>query len=114
MGWTINQSKIPYMRKKSRIRETKHLSTDAYSSTDAIGRWTKNTKKPIFFLTEKITKNEKTQKCLEIRQNLQYALRPAVSNPSGSVVSTMFVGQRIPQNQIFLKNRKNHPKRKNS
>ena len=46
MGWTINQSKIPYMRKKSRIRETKHLSTDAYSSTDAIGRWTKNTQKP--------------------------------------------------------------------
>ena len=27
--------------KKSRIRETKHLSTDADSSTDAIGRWTK-------------------------------------------------------------------------
>ena len=28
---------------KSRIRETKHLSTDADSSTDAIGGWTKNT-----------------------------------------------------------------------
>ena len=27
--------------KKSRIRETKHLSTDADSSTDAIGGWTK-------------------------------------------------------------------------
>ena len=26
---------------KSRIRETKHLSTDADSSTDAIGGWTK-------------------------------------------------------------------------
>ena len=26
--------------KKSRIRETKHLSTDADSSTDAIGGWT--------------------------------------------------------------------------
>ena len=28
-------------KKKSRIRETKHLSTDADSSTDAIGGWTK-------------------------------------------------------------------------
>ena len=32
--------------KKSRIRETKHLSTDADDSTDAIGGWTKNTQKP--------------------------------------------------------------------
>ena len=32
--------------KKSRIRETKHLSTDVDSSTDAIGGWTKNTPKP--------------------------------------------------------------------
>ena len=32
--------------KRSRIWETKHLSTDAYSSTDAIGGWTKNTPKP--------------------------------------------------------------------
>ena len=29
--------------KKSSIRETKHVSTDADSSTDAIGGWTKNT-----------------------------------------------------------------------
>ena len=35
--------------KKSRIRETKHLSIDADSSTDAIGGWTKNTPKPNFF-----------------------------------------------------------------
>ena len=36
---------------KSRIRETKHLSTDADSSTDAIGGWTKakSAKKTIFF-----------------------------------------------------------------
>ena len=46
---------------KSRIRETKHLSTDADSITDTTVGWTKNTK-----------------------------------------------------NQIFLKNRKNHPKLKNS
>ena len=40
--------------------ETKHLSTDADSSTNAIGGWTKNTQKPIFF--EKRKKSPKTQK----------------------------------------------------
>ena len=36
---------------KSRIRETKHLSTDADSSTDAIGGWTKaKSAKNNFFL----------------------------------------------------------------
>ena len=35
--------------KKSRIRETKHLSTDADSSTDTTVGWTKNTQKPNFF-----------------------------------------------------------------
>ena len=34
---------------KSRIRETKHLSTDADSSTDTTVGWTKNTQKPKFF-----------------------------------------------------------------
>ena len=55
---------------------TKHLSTDADSSTDAIGGWTKNTQKPDFFgkrkkssKTEKIIQNAKTQKRLEICQN---------------------------------------------
>ena len=40
------------MKKKSRIRETKHLSTDADSSTDAIGGWTKakSATKKNFFL----------------------------------------------------------------
>ena len=47
-------------QKKSRIRETKHLSTDADSSTDAIGGWTKNTPKPDF--PEKRKKSPKTQK----------------------------------------------------
>ena len=46
--------------KKSRIRETKHLSADADSSTDAIGGWTKNTPKPDFF--EKQKKSFKTEK----------------------------------------------------
>ena len=47
-------------KKKSRIRETKHLWTDAGSSTNAIGGWTKNTPKPDFF--EKWKKSSKTQK----------------------------------------------------
>ena len=47
-----------YIWKKSRIRETKHLSTDADSSTDAIRGWTKNTQKPNFF--EKRKKSSKT------------------------------------------------------
>ena len=46
--------------KKSRIRETKHLSTDADSSIDAIGGWTKNNPKPDFF--EKRKKSSKMQK----------------------------------------------------
>ena len=50
--------------KKSRIRETKHLSTDA---VDAIGGWTKNTPKPNFF--EKLKNSSKMQKHLEICQN---------------------------------------------
>ena len=73
---------------KSRIRETKHLSTNADSSTDAIGGRTKNTTKPNFFeKRKKIIQNARNQKRLEICQNQRYALPPEVSNPSGSVVS---------------------------
>ena len=42
-------------KKKSRIREAKHLSTDANSSTNAIGELTKNTPKPDFFEKQKIS-----------------------------------------------------------
>ena len=55
---------ISKFSKKSRIRETKHLSTDADSSTDAIGGWTKNTPKPDFF--EKRKKSFKLQKLKNI------------------------------------------------
>ena len=56
--------------KKSRIRETKHLSTDADISTDTTVGWTKNTQKPKFLKkTEEIIQNAKTQKHLEICQN---------------------------------------------
>ena len=51
---------VVLLKKKSRIRETKYLLTDADSSTDAIGRWTKNTTKPNSF--EKRKKSSKTQK----------------------------------------------------
>ena len=46
--------------KKSRIRETKHLSTDADSSTDTTVGLTKNTRKPKKF--EKGKKSSQTQK----------------------------------------------------
>ena len=61
--WTPYQLAPPPSKhkiKKSRIRETKHLLTDADSSTDAIGGWTKNTPKPDFF--EKQKKLSKMQK----------------------------------------------------
>ena len=48
------------------------------------------TKTGIFWKTEKIIQIIKTQKRIEICQNKRYTLRPEVSNPSGSVVSTMF------------------------
>ena len=50
--------------KKSRIRETKNLSTDADSSTDTTVGWTKNTLKPKFL--EKRKKSSKTQKLKNI------------------------------------------------
>ena len=51
-------------KEKSRIRETKHLSTDADSSTDTTVGWTKNTRKLIFF--EKRKKSSKTQKLKKV------------------------------------------------
>ena len=52
------------LKKKSRIRETKHLSTNADSSTDTTVGWTKNTRKPEFF--EKRKNLSKTQKLKNI------------------------------------------------
>ena len=56
-------------RKKSRIRETKHLSTDADSSTDSTVGWTKNPKNPIFLKNGKNhpkRKNSKTSRDMPI------------------------------------------------
>ena len=65
---------------------------------------------PIFFgKTEKIIQNAKTQKCLGICQNQRYALRPEVSNPSGSVVSGRTKNNQKPD---FFEKRKNHQKHK--
>ena len=54
--------------KKSRIRETKHLSTNADSSTDAIGGWTKakSAKKTQHFLARRFWTTSK-QKCSNVR-----------------------------------------------
>ena len=60
-------------------------------------------KTPIFLKMEKITQNAKTQKRLEISQNYRYALRPEVSNPSGSVVSTMFCKAKSAKKHFFLR-----------
>ena len=54
------EGRIALSKQKSRIRETKHLSTDADSSTDTTVGWNKNTPKPNFF--EKRKKSSKTQK----------------------------------------------------
>ena len=45
---------------KSRIQETKHLSTDADTSTDTTVGWTKNTQKPKIITKQKIS--SKTEK----------------------------------------------------
>ena len=64
---------------------------------------------PIFLKAEKIIQNAKTQKLLEICQNQRYALRPEVSNPSGSMVSGWTKNTPNPiffENGNFFKNAK--------
>ena len=88
-----------YNLKKSRIRETKHLSTDADSSTDAIGGWTKNTQKPDFFFKRK--KSPKTQKLRNDKiSDSPFDQRSLIHREA--VFSPYFVRQRIPQNLIFF------------
>ena len=48
--------------KKSPIRETKHILTDANSTTNTTVGWTKNTQKPDFFEKGKIFQNSKTSR----------------------------------------------------
>ena len=65
VGWSV--CLLVDLCEKSRIRETKHLSTDADSSTDAIGGWTKakSAKKKLFFARQYKTTSK--QKCSSVR-----------------------------------------------
>ena len=63
------------VNKKSRILETKHLLTDADSSTDTTVGWTKNTRKPNLF--EKWKKSSKTQKLKKSRDMPILAIYPS-------------------------------------
>ena len=70
----VNIFKAPIL-KKSRNRETKHLSTNADSRTDAIGGWTKNTQKTLFL---KNGKNHQNFKNSETSSNMTIlAIRPS-------------------------------------
>ena len=63
LKWSSDATQKPFggnRYEKSRIRETKHLSTDANSSIDTTGGWTKNTQIPKKF--EKRKKSSKLQK----------------------------------------------------
>ena len=60
---------------KSRIRDTKHLSNNADSSTDAIGGWTKNTQKPDF--VEKQKNHPKRKNSKTSRNMPKFAIRPS-------------------------------------
>ena len=75
-------------------------------SGSVVSGWTKNTQKPNFFKKrKKIIQNAKIQKYLEICQNQQYALRPEVSNTSGSVASTMFCQGKSEKKTFFFARR---------
>ena len=74
-------------------------------SGSVVSGWTKITQKLDFFEKQKkIILNTKTQKHLEICQNLRYTLWLEVSTPLGSVVSTLFCKAKSDKNNnnIFL------------
>ena len=98
------------MFEKSCIRETKHLSADADSSTDTTVGWTKNTQKPNFVENEKNHQKHKNSETSRNMKNERYALRPEVSNPSGSMVSTMFCWTKNTPKLDFFEKRKKSSK----
>ena len=75
--------------KKSRIRETPTLSTDADSGTNT------NLKRKRDLSKKELKKIKKG--------GGRYTLRPKVSNPLGSVVSTMFCKAKSAKNKLFFK-----------
>ena len=98
--------------KKSRIRETKHLSTDADSSTDNTVGWTKNTQKPNFL---KNKKNHPKRK--KLKNVWKYAKINNMPFDQRSLIhqETWFPGgPRRPKNPFFLKNGKITKNKKNS
>ena len=97
---------------KSRIRETKHLLTDADSSTNTTIGWTKNTQKPDFFENRKY--HLKCKKSKTSRNMAKFSDTPFDQRSLIHREAWFPGGPRTPKNQIFLENGKNHPKRKNS
>ena len=74
--WTMSELDIVLkdIDKKSPIRETKHLSTDADSCTDTIVWWTKNTPNPIFLKNGKNHQKHKNSKTF--RNMTKLAIHP--------------------------------------
>ena len=99
----IHSLPVKFFNKKSRIRETKYLSTDADSSTDAIGGWTKKTPKPVFFKAEK---SSKTQKIKTVQKYAKISDLPFDQRSLIHREAWFLGGPRVPQNPIFLKNGK--------
>ena len=90
---------------------TKHLLTNADSSTNAIGGWTKDTQKPNFF--EKRKKSPKTQKLRNVQKydkisDTPFNQRSLIHREAW--FPPCFVGQRIPQTGFFFEKRKKSSK----
>ena len=79
LGYFLIQNSFFYFlsssyQKKSRIWETKHLSTDADSSTDTTVGCTKNSQKPNFF--EKRKKSSQTQELKNVQRYAKISIMP--------------------------------------
>ena len=92
--------------------ETKHLSTNADSSTDTTEGWTKKTQKPNFF--EKWKKSSKTQKLKNVLKYAKISDRPFDQRSQIHREAWFLGGPRIPKNPIFLEKQKKSPKTQNS
>ena len=81
-------------------------------SGSVVSGWTKNTQKPEFFENRK--KSSKTQKLKNIQRYAKISDTPFDQRSLIHREAWFLGGPRIPKNPIFLINRKNHPKRRNS
>ena len=88
-----NEKKSSKLQKIKNVQRYAKISDTPFAQRSLIHReaWfpggPRIPKNPIFLKNRNVHQNAKTQNCLEICQNQRYALRPEVSNPSGSVVS---------------------------